>query len=136
MVIHSVSGTPSSARGRTEAKGTEVPSAPRKCVLPETYNLEERHWYRFSQSGGGVQVTCTNQHDRHAYSSFLGLASYYRRFIQDFAEVASPLHKLAEKGNTFVWTEACDRAFCELKRCLVTAPALVYPKFDLESICH
>ena len=66
--------------------------------------------------------------------SFLGLASYYRRFIQDFAEVASPLHKLAEKGNTFVWTEACDRTFCELKRCLLTAPALACPKFDLEFI--
>ncbi|KAL7871035.1 hypothetical protein SRHO_G00085320 [Serrasalmus rhombeus] len=59
--------------------------------------------------------------------SFLGLASYYRRFVRGFAEVARPLHQLTEKGKSFQWDEACRRAFEQLKVCLVTAPILAYP---------
>ena len=68
--------------------------------------------------------------------SFLGLASYYRRFIKNFAAVASPLHHALTVGNekTFVWTTACDRAFSELKKCLVDAPVLSYPRSDEEFI--
>ena len=59
--------------------------------------------------------------------SFLGLASYYRKFIRGFAEIASPLHALTEKSREFVWTESCQRAFDELKGRLLTAPILSYP---------
>ena len=48
--------------------------------------------------------------------SFLGLASYYRRFIKDFAKIAVPLHRLTEKNKPFVWSESCLEAFNELKR--------------------
>ena len=67
---------------------------------------------------------------------FLALASYYRQFIENFAAVASPLHHALTVGNekTFVRTTACDRAFSELKNCLVDAPALCYPRFDEEFI--
>ena len=60
---------------------------------------------------------------------FLGLASYYRRFVPNFARIASPLHSLTRKNTNFVWTEACEAAFCELKRALVSAPVLAYPMF-------
>lgn len=60
---------------------------------------------------------------------FLGLASYYRRFIQGFAKTASPLHALTKKNVTFYWTTECEEAFEHLKKCLVGAPVLSYPCF-------
>lgn len=59
--------------------------------------------------------------------SFIGLASYYRRFVRGFADTARPLHQLAEKGRRFRWTEECQVAFDRLKTSLVTAPVLAYP---------
>ena len=58
---------------------------------------------------------------------FLGLASYYRRFVEGFARIARPLHQLTEKGRRFEWNQECQEAFEELKHRLVTAPILVYP---------
>ena len=60
--------------------------------------------------------------------SFLGLAGYYRRFVQDFSRIASPLTKLTQKGVPYVWSEKCDEAFNELKKRLTTAPILVLPE--------
>ena len=59
--------------------------------------------------------------------SFLGLASYYRRFVPGFAELARPLHKLTEAGRPFHWSEECERAFEDLKARLVSSPILAYP---------
>ena len=47
--------------------------------------------------------------------SFLGTASYYRKYIQGFADVASPLTNLTKKNQKFVWTEKCQNAFERLK---------------------
>ena len=41
--------------------------------------------------------------------SFLGLASYYKKFICGFAQIASPLHALTEKSREFVWNDSCQR---------------------------
>ena len=59
--------------------------------------------------------------------SFLGLAGYYRRFVKDFAKIATPLTKLTRKSEKFIWSEECDRSFRELKERLVTAPILTLP---------
>ena len=68
---------------------------------------------------------------------FLGLCSYYRKFIKSFSDVAGPLYKLIEKETVFAWTEQCKEAFDELKRRLTTAPVLAYPiasgKFTLDT---
>ena len=61
--------------------------------------------------------------------SFLGLCSYYRRFIFQFSDIAKPLHKLTEKGQKFEWTEQCVRAFKILKQKLTEAPILAHPDF-------
>ena len=53
--------------------------------------------------------------------SFLGLAGYYRRFVQDFSRIAGPLTKLTQKGVKYVWTAECAAAFEELKNRLITA---------------
>jgi len=60
--------------------------------------------------------------------SFLGLAGYYRRFIQDFARLASPLTTLTRKGVEFVWSQKCEDSFQELKSRLTTAPVLTLPR--------
>jgi len=58
---------------------------------------------------------------------FLGLSSYYRRFIKNFANIAQPLHALTRSGVDFHWTEHCQEAFDSLKQHLTTAPVLSYP---------
>ncbi|KAL0556362.1 hypothetical protein IC582_004875 [Cucumis melo] len=59
--------------------------------------------------------------------SFLGLAGYYRRFVEDFSRIANPLTQLTRKGTPFVWSPACESSFRELKQKLVTAPVLTVP---------
>ncbi|KAJ8353404.1 hypothetical protein SKAU_G00209710 [Synaphobranchus kaupii] len=59
--------------------------------------------------------------------SFLGLASYYRRFVRDFATLASPLHRLTDKCRPFVWQEEQSMAFDQLRAALTEAPVLAYP---------
>ena len=58
---------------------------------------------------------------------FLGLSSYYRRFIKNFADIARPLHKLTEEGREFKWSSECEDAFNQLKRALTTTPVLAFP---------
>ncbi|KAL0336686.1 UNVERIFIED_CONTAM: Retrovirus-related Pol polyprotein from transposon.6 [Sesamum radiatum] len=58
-------------------------------------------------------------------SSFLGLAGYYRRFVEGFSIIADPLTKLLRKGLTFQWTEQCQQSFDELKKRLTSTPILV-----------
>lgn len=62
--------------------------------------------------------------------SFLGLCSYYRRFVEEFATTAKPLTKLTEKSVPFVWKEAEQAAFDKLKHLLCTAPVLAFPDRD------
>ena len=61
---------------------------------------------------------------------FLGLSSYYRRFIPLFAKIARPLHQLTKKNAHFEWTSACQEAFRVLKEKLCEAPVLAYPSFQ------
>ena len=60
---------------------------------------------------------------------FLGLANYYRKFIQDYAKSAKPLHKLTECAAKFNWTDACQAAFEELCHRLTPTPILAFPDF-------
>ncbi|KAL4028437.1 hypothetical protein IC575_011634 [Cucumis melo] len=52
--------------------------------------------------------------------SFLGLAGYYRRFVENFSRIATPLTQLTRKGAPFVWSKACEDSFQNLKQKLVT----------------
>ena len=64
--------------------------------------------------------------------SFLGMAGYYRRFIEGFSKIAKPLTSLLEKNAKFIWTEQCQASFEELKKRLTTAPVLVLPDLNKE----
>ncbi len=63
--------------------------------------------------------------------SFMGLCSYYRKFVKGFANIARPLHQLVEKQTRFIWTPECQEAFQTLKTAMTSAPILAYP--DTES---
>ena len=59
--------------------------------------------------------------------SFLGLCSYYRRFIKGFAAIAVPLHRLTQKNVPFEWSADCEDAFCTLRDALIQPPIMAYP---------
>jgi hypothetical protein len=63
----------------------------------------------------------------HEVRSFLGLAGYYRRFVEGFSRLAAPLTRLTRKNEKFQWSEECEQSFQELKQRLVTAPVLTLP---------
>jgi hypothetical protein len=66
--------------------------------------------------------------------SFLGLAGYYRRFIENFSKIAKPLTSLLEKGVDFFWTNERQKAFEELKKRLTTAPYSARPEQEVHSV--
>ncbi|XP_073015225.1 uncharacterized protein [Primulina eburnea] len=59
--------------------------------------------------------------------SFLGLAGYYRRFIEGFSRIARPMTQLTQKDRRFVWTAECESSFRTLKEKLTTSPVLALP---------
>jgi hypothetical protein len=59
--------------------------------------------------------------------SFLGLAGYYRRFIQDFSRIAKPMTELLRKGVKYEWSQKCEDAFHILRQHLTTTPVLAQP---------
>ena len=66
--------------------------------------------------------------------SFLGLCSYYRRYIQNFASIARCLHVLTEKGKPYIWSVKCQESFDILKNHLIKAPILAHPEFTKDFI--
>ncbi|KAL4329720.1 hypothetical protein AHAS_Ahas13G0328300 [Arachis hypogaea] len=60
--------------------------------------------------------------------SFLGLAGYYRRFIEGFSRITLPMTKLTRKEVPFVWTSECEESFQTLKQRLTSAPVLILPE--------
>jgi hypothetical protein len=77
-----------------------------------------------------VIITWPQPTNARDVKSFLGLASYYRRFIKGFSTICSPLNKLLQKEESFSWSSKCDEAFQMLKSKLATAPILSYPTVD------
>ena len=59
--------------------------------------------------------------------SFLGLAGYYRKFVEVFSKIAAPLTKLTRKDVKYDWVDACQQSFEELKGRLTSAPVLALP---------
>src|SRR5512142_650567 len=87
-------------------------------------------------SSGGVAVDPSNVESVLSWKqpktvseihSFLGLAGYYRRFIENFSKIARPMTRLLQKDVKYKWTESCEQSFQELKKRLVTAPVLILP---------
>jgi hypothetical protein len=62
--------------------------------------------------------------------SMLGNTGYYRRFIQRYANITSPLENLLKKAAPFQWTPECDKAFETLKEKLNTTPIMIFPNWE------
>ena len=68
--------------------------------------------------------------------TFLGLCNYYSKFIENFAAICRPLHKLTGKDVEWVWDDASEHAFQTLKGKLTTTPVLAMPDFGRKFIMH
>ncbi|KAD5802806.1 hypothetical protein E3N88_14166 [Mikania micrantha] len=68
--------------------------------------------------------------------SFLGLAGYYKRFIQDFSRIATPLTKLTRKETKYDWGPTQVQAFEELKKRLTEAPILTLPDGNEDMVVY
>jgi transposase InsO family protein len=112
---------------------------PGKCVFAQPrvkylgYDLSE---YGVSASADKVKAvkeypTPKNVKDVRA---FIGLASFYRRLVPNFAEIAKPLTSLTRKNQNFVWGPSQQEAFERMKDKLCTTPVLAYPNFKLPFI--
>jgi hypothetical protein len=90
-------------------------------------------------SEGGISIDPSKVKDVLSWStpqnvsdirSFLGLAGYYRRFIEGFSKISKPMTKLLAKGNTFEWTPRRETSFQDLKKRLTTTPILTMPDME------
>jgi hypothetical protein len=90
-------------------------------------------------SEGGISVDPSKVKDMLSWNtpqnvsdirSFLGLARYYRRFIEGLSKISKPMMELLAKGNTFEWTPRHETSFQELKKRLTMAPVLTMPDME------
>jgi hypothetical protein len=98
--------------------------------------LDEVHFLRHIISKGGISVDPTKVTSIVGWKilssvtevrSFLGLAGYYRRFIEGFSKIAKPMNSLLEKGKEFKWTWECQESFNQLRFKLMASLVLVMP---------
>uniref|UniRef100_A0A5S6QWK9 RNA-directed DNA polymerase n=1 Tax=Trichuris muris TaxID=70415 RepID=A0A5S6QWK9_TRIMR len=119
--------------GRIHAAGLKV--KPSKCKLMRREVLYLGHVV--SEKGIAVDETkCeavtgwpTPRND-HELRQFLGLASYYGRFVKGFADLASPLYELLRKENRWEWSRTRENSFQVLKEALIGAPVLTLPDWQ------
>ena len=67
---------------------------------------------------------------------FVGMASYYRRYVRNFAVIGAPLHDLTKGGQKFCWTPSTEKAFNSLKNRLSSPPILSLPNFTILFIVY
>jgi len=67
---------------------------------------------------------------------FLGLASYYRKFVPLFSKIAKPLNELLQTDSDLNWQESQQTAFNELKKALCSAPILQHFNLELQTTIH
>jgi hypothetical protein len=101
--------------------------------------LKEVSFFGHIISKGGISVDPSKVKDVLSWNtlqnvsdirSFLGLAGYYRRFINGFSKISKPMTELLVKGNTFEWTPRQETSFQELKKRLTMAPVLTMPHME------
>ena len=71
-------------------------------------------------------------HNQKTCKRFLGLASYYRRFIRNYSNIVDPINRLLKKNSKFVWSSSCQESFNQIINLLINPPILAYPNFNKE----
>jgi len=79
-----------------------------------------------------LSITVNSTNKKHL-RSFLGLCSYYRKFVKDFSILAK-LYIFTENQMRFVWNEQCEDAFNRLKRALISSPILFLSREEGELV--
>jgi hypothetical protein len=59
--------------------------------------------------------------------SWLGFGNFYRRFIKGFSHLAQPLNQLLKKDQSFIWTDAAQQSFDDMKKRFTEEPVLMMP---------
>ncbi|KRY46609.1 Retrovirus-related Pol polyprotein from transposon 17.6 [Trichinella britovi] len=116
-------------------KGVGLKIKPQKCQLMKKKVVYLGHVITPEGIGTDSQKTAAVRQWRtprcvREVRQLLGLASYYRRFIKDFARVAGPLHELTRKGEKWQWGPRQEGAFTTLKNLLVSTLILGHPDFS------
>ena len=62
--------------------------------------------------------------------SFLGLANYYRRFVNQYSQHVRPMIDLIKKGAKFVWSDACEKGFNHVKTVLLSPEVMAHPQTE------
>lgn len=118
----------------SQLRSAQLRLKPKKCDLLR----DQVHFLGYVVSPAGIEpdpakTDKVNEFptptDATSVRRFLGLASYYRRFVPNFSVIAAPLNQLTKKNAQFEWTEDCEISFERLKSALMSAPVLVYPRF-------
>jgi hypothetical protein len=68
--------------------------------------------------------------------SFLGLAGYYRRIIENFSKTVKPMTELLKSNMPYVWSDKCEASFQELKTRLTTTPVLTLPDASKDFVVY
>lgn len=79
---------------------------------------------------------CQKPRNVHETRQFVGLSSYFRKFIKNFAVIAKPLTRLTRKNEPWVWSDEQDEAFERIKNALITRPVLALFKQGAETELH
>ena len=72
--------------------------------------------------------------DQKGVKSLLGLTNYYKKFIQGYSKICSPLFNLLKKGTPFEWSSECENALETLKHALTSSPILAFPDMNKEFV--
>ena len=107
-----------------------------KCNIPRTYYIISQHGVTTDPEKTHIIRHWPSLKSLQELKHFLGLASYYRKFIRGFARIAAPLHQLTRKEHIWNWTDQCEQAFSTLKLHLISSPVLDYPSFESRFILH
>ena len=121
----------------TALQNANLKLQPNKCK----FAMQEVDYLGFNISADGLQPDRRNiksildmaePKSKDEVRRCLGMMSYYRRFVANFASTAACLFELTKKDSTFIWTDETKNAFNKLKTDLVKAPILIYPNFSKE----
>ncbi|CAK1585808.1 unnamed protein product [Parnassius mnemosyne] len=98
--------------------------------------LVDKHGLRTDPGKVDIILNYPTPNSAKEVKRFLGMAGWYRRFINNFSKISKPLNKLTNKNVRFEWTTEADESFNHLKTTLVSAPILKCPNFDLPFSIH
>ena len=119
----------------TRLRESSLKMKPRKC----SFAMEQLRYLGHLVSADGLTVDprkveavreLATPSNRSELRSFLGLASYYRKYIAGHADIVAPLTAMLGENQLFKWGKAEQAAFEGVKECLGTAPVLAHPDWD------